>query len=346
MVRGTAIRESPPGAAAFGSSLNGACPFSGEPKAASPGWLHWWAVMTVCAAFPLLLLGAEVTTKGVGMVDPRGFRAPWHLLREIVDSGLWTLINERGLGYLIEHSHRLFGFVVGICIIVLALGLWLREPRRWVRWLGLAALLAVSAQGVLGIFRVNLNALMGGNLALVHGCFAQLVFALLVSLVVVTSRWWTQDRLDPCPKETARLRTWSLITAGLVYGQLVLGALVRHRDYVFGARVHVLTAFVVVAVVVWLVKEVLENPGRSRQETAAALVLAGLVVLQLVLGMEAWLSKFASPEALDKRALTPLAVHPDLMRSLHYVVGALVFSATVVVALQAHRRRSRLEGAA
>ena len=32
---------------------------------------------------------------------------------------------------------------------------------------------AVSAQGVLGIFRVNLNALFGRHLALFHGLFAQ-----------------------------------------------------------------------------------------------------------------------------------------------------------------------------
>ena len=43
----------------------------------APRWLHWWAVFTACAALPLVLLGAEVTTKQVGMVDPQGFRAPW-----------------------------------------------------------------------------------------------------------------------------------------------------------------------------------------------------------------------------------------------------------------------------
>ena len=47
---------------------------------------------------------------------------------------------------------------------------------------------------------------------------------------------------------------------GLVYLQLVLGAVVRHKDFAFGARAHLLTAFAVVAVVAWLVKEVLESP--------------------------------------------------------------------------------------
>src|SRR5437773_781241 len=80
-----------------------------------PRWLRAWAVLTVLAALPLVTLGAEVTTKKVGMVDPKGFRSPWHL---------FTLGSDQlHLGYLIEHGHRLAGFVVGVCCIVLAVGL-------------------------------------------------------------------------------------------------------------------------------------------------------------------------------------------------------------------------------
>ena len=41
-----------------------------------PRWLRAWAVLTACAALPLVTLGAEVTTKQVGMVDQKGFRRP------------------------------------------------------------------------------------------------------------------------------------------------------------------------------------------------------------------------------------------------------------------------------
>jgi cytochrome c oxidase assembly protein subunit 15 len=316
----------------------------------TPRWLHRWALLTVCAACPLLLLGAEVTTKGVGMVDPRGFRAPWHLFNQLFEGSLLA----RGLGYVIEHAHRLAGFFIGTCVIVLALALWRREPRPWVKWLGLAAFLTVSLQGVVGIFRVELNALMGGNLALVHGCFAHLVLALLVSIALFTSPSW-QDEPRIVPEETLRLRRGSLVVVGLVYLQLVLGALVRHKDFVFGARAHLLAAFAVVVAAAWLVKQVLDTPQHTRAQARAARVLAGLVILQLFLGMEAWLSKFSGPLVADKRALTPLAVQPDLMRSIHYLVGSLVFATAVVVALQAHRGlgwlgetapRGRLEGSA
>src|SRR5206468_303447 len=90
-------------------------------------------------------------------------------------------------GLLIEHSHRTVGWLVGMCAIVLALGLGFAQNQRRLRWMGLAALLAVSAQGVLGILRVKYHALAGPEIALIHGCTAQLVFALLVSVAYLTA---------------------------------------------------------------------------------------------------------------------------------------------------------------
>src|SRR5262245_50148090 len=148
----------------------------------SPNWLHGWAILTVCVTLPLLLLGAEVTTKKVGMVDQAGFRLPWHMLT--------VPLQEQGLGFVIEHSHRLAGFVVGTCIIVLAVSLWRKEPRPWVRWLGVLVLGAVCVQGLLGGFRVQWNALFGPEFALIHGCFAEVVFGLLVAVATITSRGW------------------------------------------------------------------------------------------------------------------------------------------------------------
>jgi cytochrome c oxidase assembly protein subunit 15 len=190
----------------------------------------------------------------------------------------------------------------------------------------------VTTQGVLGIFRVNLNAVMGTDLALVHGCFAQLVFALLVSVALATSRGWqTPVEAPDHPRENLRLWRWALLATALIYLQIVLGALVRHRDFPFGARLHLLSAFAVVAAVVWLVK--LAADGAPMMPSVK--VLAGLVACQLVLGVEAWMSRFPSP--LWNQA-QPLPVHPELFRSLHFLAGALIFAASVVVTLQAYRR--------
>ena len=53
-------------------------------------------------------------------------------------------------GILYEHGHRLIASTVGCLTIVLAAGCGSAKPRRWMRWLGVAALGAVVAQGVLG----------------------------------------------------------------------------------------------------------------------------------------------------------------------------------------------------
>jgi cytochrome c oxidase assembly protein subunit 15 len=300
----------------------------------TPRWLHYCAVATVFAALPLLLLGAEVTTKKVGMVDKKGFRAPWHLFVVLAEK----LQNNEpiDMALVLEHSHRLAGFLVGTLAIVLAVGLWFRDKRAWVCWLGTAALVGVIAQGLLGIFRVNLNAVMGRDLALIHGCFAQLVFALLVSLVLFTSRRWSMPLEPPAsPHDAVRLWRWSVATTALVYLQIVFGAVVRHRDVPFGARLHLLVAFGVVAAVVWLIKLVLDCQPRLRGLTVSAVALAGLVCGQLLLGVEAWLARFPSPQWNQAQ---PLPVHPELFRSLHYFVGALLFAVTLMVTLQAYRR--------
>jgi cytochrome c oxidase assembly protein subunit 15 len=297
---------------------------------ASPRWLHRWALLTVCATVPLLFLGAEVTTKKVGMVDDVGFREPWHLF-VILDQALYQV------GLLIEHSHRLAGFIVGTCAIVMVIGLWCCEPRRWLRWFGVAALVGISIQGVLGILRVNLNELMGRQLALVHGCFAQLVFALLVGLALCTSRGWSTAPLISAPAaDWTRLRRWSILTTGLIYLQLVLGGFVRHTTSLLGQRGHLLVAFAVAAAVAWLLKLVLETQAANKPLTSAVKLLAALVVLQVLLGIEAWMMKFAAGFAMAD--LQPIPPQQELIRTAHFIVGSAVFAAAVVVTLRAHRQ--------
>ncbi len=294
-------------------------------RVSAPRWLHAWAILTVCATLPLLLLGTEVTTKKVGMVDPQGFREPWHLW---MVPDVWS----RGIGFLIEHSHRLAGFTVGTCIIVLAVGLWRSEPRRWVRWVGMAALAGVIIQGLLGGFRVQLNALVGPRLALIHGCFAQLVFALLVALVAITSRAWTADVTD---EADPKLRRWTLLVACLAYLQIVLGAIVRHTEMAFGPRLHVVGAFVLAISIVLLARMVFERATASRALRWHAGVLVGLVTIQVLLGVETWLAKFtAAPEWPQ---LQPLADRWQLIPSLHYLAGSFIFATAVVATLHAHR---------
>jgi heme a synthase len=292
-------------------------------------WLHRWAILTVIVACPLLFLGAEVTTMGVGMVDPQGLRSPWYFFQEF--------LGDRGLDWKIEHGHRQVGWLVGNCVIVLTVLTWWLDRRAWVRYLSLAVLVAVCTQGGLGIFRIQLNAILGKTLALIHGCFAQLVFALLATMAVVTSpRWARQPVRATAATDDAPLKRWSLIATGLVYLQLVLGGLVRHQDFAPLARGHLIGAFVVLATVLWLAK--LAHDSESREEWMGTVkLLLALVAVQILLGIETWLSKFFLPQA-PWNQLQPLAMHQDIVRSIHYVVGTMVFATTVATALRVHRQ--------
>jgi heme a synthase len=292
----------------------------------SPRWLHVLGVLTVLCTLPLLFLGAGVTSHGVGMVDPRGFRPPWEILN--------GLIENSGLDWRLEYGHRTFGFLVGLCGIGLALGCWFGDRRPWMGWIGILALALICVQGALGIFRVDYNALHGRTFALIHGVFAQVVFVTLVSIAVLTSRKWADEPMD---ETTPGLRRWSLVTAVLVFGQLVLGGVVRHQqNSLLGPRAHLFGAFVVAGVVVWLVKLMRES-DRSHRFRPVGIVLLTLLGVQLLLGVESWLARFYAG-GMNQEAVLPMPMHAEWIRTLHYVVGALVFATTVTVAMLAHRR--------
>lgn len=102
-----------------------------------PRWLHVLSIATVAVAAVLLGLGEMVTTLRAGMVDPDWPTRPWHLALESRER--WTA------GYLVEHTHRIFGYLVGAMVSVLALGAWAYEPRKALRWAMLVALVALLA---------------------------------------------------------------------------------------------------------------------------------------------------------------------------------------------------------
>jgi cytochrome c oxidase assembly protein subunit 15 len=292
------------------------------------------AVLTVLATLPLLFLGAEVTSKQAGMADPVGYRPPWEILQLLSDA--------IGLGLQIEYSHRLAGFTVGICAIVLAVAMRLTDPRRGVRWLGFVALALVCIQGLFGKYRVDLNALFGQNLALIHGCFAQLVIATLVAVALVTSRGWINDHAEPHGGSLApradKARRWSLITMLIVYAQLVTGGVMRHRDFLLGSRLHLVGAFLVLGAVIWLMKLARESERRDSLARSVH-VLCMLLTFQVLLGIEAWIFRAEMVFVPNMR----LPVYADWLRSAHYVLGTLIFATSVVIALKANRRAVVLE---
>jgi cytochrome c oxidase assembly protein subunit 15 len=130
-------------------------------------------------------------------------------------------------GILFEHTHRLMGSLVGFLTIILAVWLWLREDRRWLRNLGVIAVVGVILQGILGGLRVTM---MKDQIGIFHACVAQAFLGLLVFIALVTTKFWlsSADRRFALQKFSSNKALAIAITAA-IYVQLALGATMRHQ---------------------------------------------------------------------------------------------------------------------
>ncbi len=185
-------------------------------------FLHWYTVFLALCIVLLICSGGMVTSKNAGLAVP-----DWP---NSYGYNMFAFPVSRWVGdVLLEHTHRLAATVVGTLTIVLALILTLAEPRRWVRTLGYVALGLVVLQGVLGGLRV---VLVADWIGIFHGCVAQAFLALVSLIALVTSRWWLMlgapDARRPNPMVLAKLSKRLLLVAVLIYGQLALGAAMRH----------------------------------------------------------------------------------------------------------------------
>src|SRR5258708_37303560 len=90
---------------------------------------------------------------------------------------------------LYEHGHRLIASTVGLLTIIMAVWLWTAEPRRWLRWFGVATLGSVVAQGLLGGLTVLL--FLPTAISTAHAGLAEIFFCMTVAIAIFTSPGWT-----------------------------------------------------------------------------------------------------------------------------------------------------------
>lgn len=281
-------------------------------------WPHRLAVVLACATFPLLFVGGLVTGRGAGLAVPdwpttfgyNMFLYPWS-----------KMVGD----IFYEHSHRLVASGVGLLTIALALILWLRERRNWVRWLGVAALALVIFQGVVGGLRV---VLVEQTLAILHACLAQAFFALTVSLVVFTSREWSDLSADRPIAGADRLTRLCASTTALIYAQAIVGAMLRHTGEWWEA--HLVFAALVTLHVLLVIISVTRLASDQRKLMQPAAFLGLLLVAQLFLGTVSYLGKFTAMLRLPAEAVLALT-------TTHLVVGALMLVMSLVLTLRAFR---------
>lgn len=378
-----------------------------DPKPPISPVVRWLAIALVVFTVVLLTLGGLTTSRRAGMDDPAWPTEPWYL---IVNGSKIDL--ESRTGFLLEHTHRAAGWIVGglaaalafaswlsgpdrnsrlpaavavflllaaygwfhgqmmaadkmrqatgaftwpwlpisatlgLTAVTLALAVWqLRkpDPAKWVRFLATLVLLGVMAQGLLGGLRVFLNSqiglkdTIGVEFSQLHGLFAQMVFCGIVLLPALAAPRRREKELGEADRTKLKWLSVGLVLAVVV--QLIWAVGVRHAPNALTQRLHLLTAFLVAGLVVWLAVRVLTSPGARKPLGFAAVHLLILLGVQLTLGVEAWMGKFAAtgPEAtippMD-RAITTAAV---LIRTAHQLIGASLLASAVAVAFRVLR---------
>jgi len=284
-------------------------------------WLHRIALSTAVLALLPIVVGAMVTTLDAGMAFPDWPSSDGH--------GMLTYPWLKSAGdEFIEHGHRLAGMLIGVVTIGLAVTAWRTDDRRWVRWLGVLILGGVIGQGLLGGGRVLLDR---RTLAMTHGSFAAIVFALMGVMVLVTSRGWCQRVGGDAGRPVQQFKPLALMTCLAVAGQYVLGGVIRHLGT--GLHEHLAGAFIVAALI--LATLVTAIRSRDRYLIRPALVLFGFLLLQVGLGTGAWVTKFGF--ATGGYVAVQHAPIQLVLRSTHTVVGMMVLMTSIVYAVRLFR---------
>ncbi len=286
--------------------------------ASSNRWLSRYAALTAAIALLPIGMGALVTTLDAGMAfldwptsdGQNMFLYPW--LQDF----------HANRDKFVEHGHRLAGSLIGMFSIGLVTLTLRRESRGWVRALAVGILSAVIVQGLLGGFRVIADARVA---ALVHGLFASLIFSTITLFALVTGSNWLGIGRAVRPNVTvpSSLRFLAIANLLAVFGQSLLGGLVRH----LGLALHEHLGGAILATV--LSVALIVSSWRSGQAWLRSAGIGLLIVLlvQLVLGAGAWVTRFGFPTT--GYVAVQQAPEQILFRTAHAVAAMFVLMMSV-----------------
>lgn len=296
--------------------------------------LHRFACLVAGATFFLIVAGALVTSHDAGLATDDWPLTDGRFLPRIESLGIRNGVVMAG-NLFWEHGHRMVATTVGLLTIGLVLYLFARERRQWVRRLGLIALFGVIAQGLLGGLTVKLMLPLWVSSA--HATLAQLFFCTVVSLAVFTSSSWMQERPTIEEQSGPPLRHLCVAAAVAILVQLIIGATLRHSatwDKHLPTELvltHIGGAVVVTSLLGTAAVLMLRRYRGQKFLTGPAKVALALVVLQLLLGIAAYITRLGSPN--DPQPLKPMVG----ITVAHVACGALVFATTIVMTLRSFK---------
>ncbi len=219
---------------------------------------------------------------------------------------------------LYEHTHRLLASFVGLLTTILAVWLWLREPRSWLRWLGTGAFFAILLQGVLGGLRVIL---LKDAIGIFHATLAQSFFVLVTLIALFSSG--KADKFTNSLRTTHisnRLFWLTISSASLVLIQLILGATMRHPFQIGLQMAHRLVALSLLLLVGCLAWKARREQGAGSLPAKLAAAWLWLNCLQAVLGA----ATIWSNKAADVATAHVLCGALSLLAGTIFTVGLII----------------------
>ncbi|MAY73957.1 MAG: hypothetical protein CMJ31_04385 [Phycisphaerae bacterium] len=306
------------------------------------------AIAGIVAFLPLLVVGGAVTSTESGMAVPDAFTtygAPSFLFPLSLMAGEWGSPK-----IFLEHTHRLFGSLVGLITIIVAIWTFAIDRRWMARGLAIAVFGLVTTQGVLGALRVSENS---PALAFLHGIFGQGVFASAVVLASVV-HYDPRDGVPSLPAKTVRAARIGyrvgLAALVVVAIQLALGAASRHFGASHATWTHAGWGFITAGTVA-IAGALLASADRdTRQGRGLRRVGRGLthvVGLQFLLGwVVIWQvtqdeSKRPILESVELASATPVDVFEATVATAHQAIGAGILAlATLAVVCAARWQRA------
>jgi heme a synthase len=267
----------------------------------------------------LIIAGALVTSNDAGLSVP-----DW----PTTFGSIYKMPHMVG-GVKFEHGHRMVAEFVGLLTIILAIWTWRVERRRWLRILAVSALATVVAQGILGGITVKFY--LPPAVSSAHAALAQTFFCLVVAIAFFTRRAWIEEqpRVDFDSRRPS-LVTLTLLSIFVLYVQLILGAMFRHKG--LGWWPHVVHAAVVAFVLTWTAVRALSVYSHIDAVKRPATIMLALLMGQLCLGFLAFQTRISWGHD---------AVQPEFPMVIstvaHVALGALLLATTVILAIQVWR---------
>jgi heme a synthase len=275
--------------------------------------LHRFAVVLSACIFLLIIAGALVTSEDAGLSVP-----DWP-----TSFGSIYKIPPMVGGVRFEHTHRMIAEGVGLLTILFCVAAFRIDKRRWFRYLSLAGIGTVIAQGILGGLTVLF--FLPWYISSAHAALGQTFFSIAILMALYTGSRWMESapaRLDD--EGSPSTRTLATLSICAVYLQLFFGAAFRHSG--MSILPHLVNAVLVSGILAWTSIRVLSRYGKIASLRRPAAWILSLLLVQLGFGFAAYLTRVV----WGKNAAQPL---PSMVVTtvIHVAIGALLLAGCFVL---------------